>query len=226
MSRTIGHWQDSSRVYHDRAEEYDSWFENSLLFEIETAAVQALDIPTKSPALEIGVGPGRFAEVLHSGFGIDPAFAPLKISRTRHIIACQAIGEALPFRNNSLAKVSLFFTLCFVQNPKKVFREARRVLQDMGHLVLGFVPASSKWGRNLQQKKEDGHPYYEHANFLELDNITTFFAEHGFSLTASVSSLYQAPGEVSQMESPRSGLDKNAGFIVIAAQKSSSANSL
>jgi len=219
MSREIGRWQDSSKVYHERAKEYDSWFENSLLFDIETAAVQALNIPTEPPALEIGVGPGRFAEALQSGFGIDPAFAPLKISRTRKVAVCQAIGEALPFRNKTFTRVSLFFTLCFVQNPAKVFQEANRVLQNKGHLVIGFVPVSSRWGQNLQQKKEDGHPFYEHASFLELENVTTLLAEHGFSLTGSVSSLYQAPGEVSQMESPQSLLDENAGFIVIAAQK-------
>ena len=219
MSRKIGQWQDSSRVYHERAEEYDSWFANSLLFDIETAAVLALNIPTESPALEIGVGPGRFAEALHSGFGIDPAFAPLKISRTRNITVCQAIGEALPFHSKAFARVSLFFTICFVQNPEKVFQEVKRVLQDKGHLVLGFVPASSKWGQNLQQKKEDGHPFYEHANFFKLENVTTLLAEQGFSLTGSVSSLYQTPGEVNQMESPQFVLDENAGFIVIAAQK-------
>lgn len=219
MSREIGNWQDSSRVYHERAEEYDSWFTNSLLFDIETAAVLALNIPTESPALEIGVGPGRFAKSLYSGFGIDPAFAPLRISKSRNITVCQAIGEALPFRSKTFAQVSLFFTLCFVQNPEKVFHEASRVLQDSGHLVVGFVAASSKWGQHLQQKKENGHPFYEHADFLELEDITTLLAEQNFSLAGSVSSLYQEPGKVNQMESPQSGLDKNAGFIVIAARK-------
>ena len=219
MSSETGHWQDSSKVFHQRAEEYDSWFENSLLFDIETAAVRALAIPVESPALEIGVGPGRFADALYSGFGIDPAFAPLKISKTRGIAVCQAIGESLPFHKNSIARVSLFFTLCFVQNPTEVFREANRVLKDTGHMILGFVPASSKWGVNLQQKKEDGHPFYEHAHFFTIENIKTFLAEQGFSIITSASSLYQAPGEVSQMESPQSGLDEKAGFIVIAATK-------
>jgi len=219
MSQETSHWQDSSRVYHERAEEYDSWFNNSILFDIEIAAIRALASPVQSPSLEIGVGPGRFAEALHSDFGIDPAFAPLKISRTRNIAVCQAIGEELPFRNKSLARVSLFFTLCFVQNPERVFHEANRVLQDKAHLLLGFVPAGSSWGRNLQQKKEDGHLFYEHAHFFTIAAVTKLLAEQGFSIMASVSSLYQAPGEVKQMESPQSGLDDHAGFIGIAATK-------
>jgi ubiquinone/menaquinone biosynthesis C-methylase UbiE len=219
MSRKIGHWQDSSRVYHERAKEYDSWFDNSLLFDIESAAVLALNIPTESTALEIGVGPGRFAETLHSDFGIDPAFAPLKISKTRNVAVCQAIGEALPFRNKTFARVSLFFTLCFVQNPTKVFREANRVLRDTGHLILGFVPASSKWGRNLQQKKEEGHPFYEHANFFTLGEIQKLAHNNGFFIHNSMSSLYQEPESVNIVENPQSGMDTNAGFIVLHLKK-------
>jgi SAM-dependent methyltransferase len=219
MSREPGHWQNSSRVYHERAEEYDSWFNNSLLFDIETAAIRALAIPVISPSLEIGVGPGRFAAAFHTDFGIDPAFAPLQISRTRNISVCQAIGEALPFLNETLASVSLFFTLCFVQDPERVFHEASRVLENKGHLLVGFVPADSDWGKNLRQKKENGHPFYEHARFFSIEQVTTLLAEQRFSITASVSSLYQAPGEVRQMESPQSGLDEHAGFIGIAATK-------
>ncbi len=209
----------SSEVYHQRAKEYDSWFDDSLLFDIETAAVRALSVPVASPALEVGVGPGRFAEALDSGFGIDPAFAPLEIAGTRDIRVCQAIGEALPFGNNTCARVSLFFTLCFVQNPAEVLSEASRVLQKDGQLILGFVPATSQWGKNLQQKKENGHPFYEHARFFTVEEVKRFLTKQGFLLKASVSSLYQAPGEVTQMESPQPGMDKDAGFVVLTASK-------
>lgn len=209
----------SSEVFHERAKEYDSWFNDSLLFDIETEAVRALAAPLVTPALEIGVGPGRFAEALASGFGIDPAFASLQIAANRDIRVCQAIGEELPFCNNSIARVSLFFTLCFVQNPAAVLFESFRVLQKNGQLLLGFVPATSQWGMNLQQKKEDGHPFYEHARFFTIEEVKTLLTKQGFSLKTSVSSLYQAPGSVTQMESPRPGIDKDAGFVVFAATK-------
>jgi len=212
-------WQISSAVFHVRAEEYDSWFDDSLLFDIETAAIGVLPVPVKSPALEIGVGPGRFAKTFGSDLGIDPARAPLQFAKSRNIAVCQAIGEALPFASNSIARVSLFFTLCFVQNPAEVLRESHRVLQDNGHLVLGFVPATGQWGVNLQHKKEDGHPFYEHAHFFSVEEIVTLLAEQGFAVTATVSSLYQAPGKVTQLESPRPGMDTKAGFIVLSATK-------
>lgn len=213
------HLPESSKVFHERAKEYDSWFDDSLLFEIETAAVRTLPIPMIAPALEIGVGPGRFADALGSGIGIDPALAPLHIARTRNIEVCQAIGEALPFCNNSVARVSLFFTLCFVQNPARVFHESYRILQDEGHFVLGFVPATSKWGKNLQQKKENKHPFYEHAHFFTVEEIKQLLKDECFTLNSSVSTLYQEPGEVTRIEPTQPGMDKDAGFVAIAATK-------
>jgi len=217
-----GHLPESAKVFHERAKEYDSWFNNSLLFDIEIAAVRALAIPVESPALEIGVGSGRFAEALGSGFGIDPALAALQIASSRDIAVCQAIGEKLPFCNDSIARISIFFTLCFVKSPQKTICESYRVLQYGAHLILGFIPATSKWGENLQQKKNNGHPFYEHARFFTVEEVKSLLKKQGFTPDCSVSTLYQPPGEVNQLESPRPGTDETAGFVVVAAVKNQS----
>lgn len=214
------HWRNSSTVFHDRAEEYDSWFNDSLLFSIERSAIRDLSCPILSPSLEIGVGPGRFAETFAFDFGIDPASAPLNIARKRGIHTCQAIGEALPFLNNSFTTISLFFTFCFLQNPLKVLQESRRVLQDNGHIILGFVPNTSAWGKNLQEKKEKDHPFYKYARFYNIQEIKSLLLDQGFSIISSVSSLYQLPGEVTQEEKSRPGMDEKAGFVVLVAQAS------
>lgn len=210
-------YQTNSAVFHQRAEEYDSWFDDSLLFDIEAAAIETLIDPGQSPALEIGVGPGRFASKFGSKLGIDPARGPLHIAQSRNIAVSQAIGEALPFRDNSIARVSLFFTLCFLQNPMETICESHRVLKESGSFILGFVPATGPWGKNLQKKKENGHPFYEYAIFYTIQEIEALLTENDFSITASVSSLYQLPGEVIQMEMPKPGMDKNCGFIVLTA---------
>ena len=146
------HWRKSAAVFHERALEYDSWFEDSLLFDIEVAAIQALEIPLSVPALEIGVGPGRFASSFSSNFGIDPANAPLHLAAARKIRVCQAVGEALPFTAESFSRISIFFTLCFVQDPAMVLQECHRVLKTDGKVTLGFVPVSSPWGKALLKK--------------------------------------------------------------------------
>lgn len=213
-------WQKSSHVFNIRADEYDNWFEESLLFAIETVAVKALAVPPVTPALEIGVGPGRFAQAMGSDFGIDPAAAPLHIASGRDIKVCQAVGEALPFCSNSFASVSLFFTLCFVQNPGLVLHEAYRVLLENGHCLLGFVPSSSQWGKALLKKKEMKHPFYEYARFFTIKELEALIHNSGFSIQNAMSSLYQAPEAVNTMETPRSGMDDVAGFIALQLTKS------
>ena len=212
-------YQINSEVFHQRAEEYDSWFDDSLLFDIEAAAIDALVVAGQSPALEIGVGPGRFASKFASSIGIDPARSPLHIAHSRGIAVSQAIGEELPFLSNSILRVSLFFTLCFLQNPTEVLRESHRVLKKSGNFILGFVPASGPWGKSLQQKKEAGHPFYEHACFYSIKEIEALLINNGFSITDSVSSLYQIPGRVTQMEMPKTGMDESSGFVVLKAER-------
>ncbi len=219
MNTQKADWQQSSEVFHKRANEYDSWFDDSLLFAIETAAINALSVPWASPALEIGVGPGRFAQELGSDFGIDPANAPLHLAAGRNIRVCQAVGEALPFGRNSFTNVSLFFALCFVQNPATVLKEAHRVLQKSGHLLLGIVPATGQWGKALLKKKKSGHPFYEHAHFFTLDEIAILVHNSGFFVHNSMSTLYQKPGSVSIVEKSRSGMDASAGFIALHLKK-------
>lgn len=219
MNKQNKHWRKSSSVFHECATEYDSWFEDSLLFDIESAAIKALKSPAVTPALEIGVGPGRFAQELGSDFGIDPANAPLYLSAKREIKVCQAVGESLPFVSSCFARVSIFFTLCFVQNPAQVLKECHRVLKKDGHLLLGFVPITSQWGKALLKKKETGHPFYEYAHFFSVKECQTLICNNGFAITKSSSSLYQKPDDVTIMEAAKPKLDGNAGFIALSIQK-------
>lgn len=212
-------WRQNAEVFEQRAAEYDSWFEESLLFAIETAAIAELPLKSSSPSLEIGVGPGRFAQAFGTGFGIDPAPAPLNLAMLRDVTVCQAIGEALPFPPCSMARVSLFFTLCFVTDPTRVLKEVYNVLKDDGQLLLGFVPAEGAWGANLQYKKEIGHPFYKYARFHKVSDVTALLHAAGFTVLTTRSTLYQRPGKVNQSEIPRNGMDASAGFVALLAVK-------
>lgn len=210
-------WKKHAEIFHQRADEYDSWFEDSLLFEIESTAIASLAMSHQEPSLEIGVGPGRFAEAFDTTFGIDPARAPLLFARSRNIAVCQAVAEALPFAPESISRISLFFTLCFVTDPGLALAEIHTVLKENGQLLLGFVPAASKWGQNLQHKKETGHPFYKYANFLSTAEVATLLQSQGFSISTAVSTLYQDPGNVIHAEKPTAGMDEEAGFVALLA---------
>lgn len=210
-------WRQAARVFDERAGEYDAWFEESLLFAIERAALQELITPLLSPKLEIGVGPGRFAEALGVEFGIDPALSPLLFAKKRGVQVCQAVGEALPHADQSMRTVLLLFTYCFLADPIPVLRECRRVLKPGGHLVLGLIVADSPWGRMLQQKKEAGHPFYQQARFYEPVEVEQCLAGCGFVVTERRSSLAQPPEALREMEHSREGVVSQAGFTILVA---------
>ncbi|MFH1021268.1 MAG: class I SAM-dependent methyltransferase [Pseudomonadota bacterium] len=210
-------WRRAAGVFDERAAEYDAWFENSLLFAIERVALQELVTPLLGPKLEVGVGPGRFAEALGVEFGVDPALAPLAFAGKRGVRVSQAVGEALPCAGQSMRTVLLLFTYCFLADPRPVLQECRRVLKPGGNLVLGFIVADSPWGRMLRGKKEGGHPFYRQARFYDVGEVEQCLAGCGFAVAERRSSLIQPPEALREMEHSQAGLITQAGFVVLVA---------
>ncbi len=210
-----------SQAFGAVAHEYDAWYEDNLLFANELKAIKALG-PWERPALEVGVGTGRFATALEIEFGLDPTFEMLALARNRGIRCVCGLAEALPFRDQSLATVAFFFTLCFILQKKAALKEAFRVLKVGGRVLLGMVPRESSWGQFYTQKGQKGHPLYRFAQFLTLDEALALAKEVGFSLGRSSSILFFKPEESPRPESPRSGLASEAGFVVLELIKKAS----
>lgn len=216
---SLNQWRLNSAVFHEKAVEYDQWFDNSLLFEIELQALKDLQTVLHAPKLEVGVGPGRFAGALGVDFGIDPATSPLYLARKRNVQVVRAIGEEIPVADCTMATVFLLFTFCFLADPQKVLNECNRILQPGGHLVLGMVPAGGAWGRLLAEKKKKQHPFYKHASFYSVGKIIAWLEESRFSLVESRSSLYQLPEKFLQKEDSRRHWDECAGFCLLVNRK-------
>lgn len=217
---TSPNWRQSSRVFDRKAAEYDSWFEESLLFDIELAALKEIETPLLGPKLEIGVGPGRFARETDVAFGVDPAINPLYLSQKRGIGVIQATGEELPVGSSRMRTVYLLFALCFLADPLQAISESSRVLKEGGHLVLGMIPSSGPWGQSLEEKKKDGHPFYEYARFYDMIAVESWLKKAGFQLVETRSSLFQPPDSLQEFEHSRSGASPGAGFWVLVARKS------
>ena len=206
-------------VFHDRAHEYDGWFEESLVYKNELAALKDLHTALSGPKFEIGVGPGRFAGDLGVSFGLDPAEGPLRIAMTRGVSPCRAVGEALPLRDRCVSTLYILFTFCFLQDPGKVLKECCRVLKGKGHLVLGVIPNSSPWGQALLRKKEEGHPFYRHATFYSTDEVLGLLEESGLNVVESRSGLLQPPDSLKGLEKSIKGIHSQAGFVVMCTAK-------
>jgi SAM-dependent methyltransferase len=214
-----GHKYPAAKAFHEHAAEYDEWFAGSLVYAIELAALRSLHTVMPEPKVEVGVGPGRFAGDLGVAFGLDPARAPLRLALQRGIKCCQGVGEELPIKNGAVGAVYLLFSLCFGVDPQKIVAECSRILKDGGHLVIGMIPAESKWGKHLAARKEAGRIFYEHAHFYTIEPVKQWLARADMGIIEYRSTLYQHPEHVEQGEEPREALDEQAGFVVMVARK-------
>ena len=202
--------------------DYDNWFEREgmPIFAIETGAFREILPLLPKPWLEVGVGSGRFAQALGIEIGLDPSVKLLDIARNRSLNVFRGKGEDAPFADGAFGAVFLIVTLCFVDSPLGVLTEANRLLKQDGKVVLGLVLRESPWGQFYQVKKENGHRFYKYATFYSYAEVTGLLEQAGLSVEKTISTLFQKPGEVKHMESPREGFSAEAGFTIILARKS------
>ncbi|MBI4284421.1 MAG: class I SAM-dependent methyltransferase [Chloroflexi bacterium] len=211
------------QVFDRHASEYDAWYDTEAgkaIFAMEVACLQPLLHKYGRPYLEVGVGPGRFAQTLGIEFGVDPAPAMVDMARARGIKVTEATGEGLPFPDRMFGGLLLAFTLCFLDNPRKALYEAWRVLQSGGGLVLGLILRDSPWTEFYTLKGKKGHPIYNHARFFSKEEAGELLHACGFKVLDYRSALFQPPGQSTyQYESPLSGYWQSAGFVVIDSVK-------
>jgi SAM-dependent methyltransferase len=214
---------ENSNAFDKLAEEYDRWFDTpqgNALFESEIEAVRLLTDGLERPFLEIGVGSGRFARALGIEFGIDPSPRLLQLALKGGIKVRKAQGESLPFNAGSFGAVFILFTLCFVKDPAEVIAEARRVLRQRGHLIIGIINKESPWGRFYMQKRDGGHTIYSLARFYDADEVSEMLTAADFTVESYSSTLCQLPSVKPSKEVAHTGLIREAGFICIRANKS------
>ncbi len=208
---------ESVQLFEELAERYDAWYDSPIgrvAFPLEVAVLRPLLSGSPKPWIEIGVGSGRFAKELQVDVGIDPTMKPLLLAKKRSVTVVQAVGEKLPFRDASFGAVLIVVTLCFVNDPISVLREAKRVLRDNGALVLGMVFADSPWGEFYKRKASEGHPFYKAAHFLSRADLKQMLDFVGFSVVAARSTLRQSPSDFSLHPEPvLDGDFPDAGFV-------------
>jgi SAM-dependent methyltransferase len=207
--------------FDDLAKEYDAWFdrEGRLIFSDEVRAFQSLLQSLPKPWLEICVGSGRFAQALGIETGVDRSIKLVEMARRRGINTFLARGDQELFEEGSFGTVFLIVTLCFLDSPLDVLQEANRILISSGKIVLGLVLKESPWGQFYQAKKAQGHRFYRYATFYKCHEVVRLLVQAGFVTESIVSTLFQKPGELQQVEEPKLGYSPDAGFTIIVAGK-------
>ncbi|MBE0479982.1 MAG: class I SAM-dependent methyltransferase [Dehalococcoidia bacterium] len=210
-----------SSPFDDLGLEYDAWFdeEGSLIFFVEVQAFKPLLNSLPRPWLEIGVGSGRFAQALGIETGVDPSVKLVAMAKHRGVTTFRGRGEQKIFEKDSFGTVFLILTLCFLNSPLRVLKEAGRILMPGGKLVLGLVLKESPWGKFYQVKKAEGHRFYKYATFHSYDEVVKLVARAGFTIERTVSTLFQRPGAVRSAEGFAEGYFSDAGFTIVMGGK-------
>jgi ubiquinone/menaquinone biosynthesis C-methylase UbiE len=211
------------KVFDSFAKMYDLWYEKPFgksAFNLEIACIESLCKNLKPPFLEVGVGTGRFAQALKIKFGIDISTGALKFAKQKGTLAIKGRGESLPFADSSFGAVFLVVTLCFVEDPLRVLKEASRVLKEDGAIILGLILKENPWASFYRKKGDTGNVFYRIAKFYSFKELSAMVHEAGFEIQKISSTMFQAPSELPlHFELPKSGYFKKAGFVSVKLRK-------
>ena len=202
-------------AFETGVDRYERWFaDHESAFRAELAALLAA-MPAPGFALEVGVGTGRFAVPLGVAVGLDPTFQMLTQARARGILSVRGQGETLPFRAGIFDHVLLVTTICFVDDPRALLAEIRRVLRPGGAVVIGFIDRASALGRQYQAHQAES-AFYREARFFSAAELAAVLAEAGFGASKWRQTLAGLLDAVTDAEPVMSGSGAGA-FVVVRA---------
>jgi ubiquinone/menaquinone biosynthesis C-methylase UbiE len=206
--------QVNPNVFDSNASDYDNWFDrHPLLFQSECKAI-GKTIPVQGIGVEIGVGTGRFAELLKIPVGVEPVHAMAQMAIGRGVTVVKAKAENLPFHSLSFDYALMATTVCFLDDIPKAFAEAHRIIKKNGYFIVAMIDRDSAIGIEYEAKKA-ASPWYKNAHFYSVHEITDLMQQAGFALFEYWQTLFDNREELTD---PLPGFGKGS-FVVIRSQK-------
>ena len=171
-------------VFDASAADYDAWYDrHPQMYAAEIAAVERMvdrEAGGSGPALEIGVGSGRFAGPLGIDVGVDLAPRMVALANSHGCRAVVGDAERLPFRDGAFTWTAFLTSLCFMADPARVLREAWRVTSPGGFVVVAFLNRLSAEGRAREAAKATD-AYFASASLLSGPELAGLLGRAGFA---------------------------------------------
>jgi SAM-dependent methyltransferase len=200
--------------FETHSDRYDQWFDaNRDVYLAELEAVRQLMPSQAAKGLEVGVGSGKFAAPLGIQTGVEPAEEMAARAEKLGIRVYRSVAEDLPFTDAAFDLVLMVTTICFVDDIRLSFREAFRVIQPGGCMLVGFVDRESELGRRYMDRRDESL-FYKDATFFSSQEVYDYLIQAGFEDVTARQTLI--PGE--PKETIEDGFGKGA-FVVFKGLK-------
>jgi ubiquinone/menaquinone biosynthesis C-methylase UbiE len=202
-------------VFDIHTRRYDDWFvKNEHVFISELIALRG-EFPCGQKGLDIGIGTGRFAQMLNIDYGVDISYSMVKIAKGRGCMIAVADAAALPFGAEEFDYGLLMVTLCFVQFPLRVIQEAHRVLTTGGKLIIGIIDKENYLGKQYLRKNTI---FYKSAHFYSTKEVVELIAKNHFHNIKIWQTLFNNPDTLHRIDRVTKG-HNIGGFVVISGTK-------
>ena len=196
---------------------YEEWFvRNKYVYQSELKALQTV-IPKNGKGLEIGVGSGLFAEPLGIQYGVEPSEKMRRRAMERGILVKSGVAENLPYPDDTFDYALMVTTICFVDNIKKSFLEAKRVIRQDGFLILGFVDADSPIGKIYLENKEKSL-FYREATFFTTKQIIKLLTDTSYEISEIYQTVFGTLDEIKTVQETKENFGEGS-FVVIKSKK-------
>ena len=200
--------------YESMADRYEHWFiKNDKLFFSELKAIKQV-MPTFQKGIEIGVGTGLFASALGIQEGVEPASAMRNKARQRGINVKNASAEHLPLPTASYDLALMVTVDCYLTEPRRAYREIRRILIDNGHLIVASLDRSSPLGAEYEVKRRND-PFYASARLRSAAETIGELTQAGFTVLQTWQTIFSLENK----EQPILPGFGNGLFVVFLAGK-------
>lgn len=232
------------KTFDEYAEQYDIWFlKNRNVLESEVLLLKHF-LKTPGKCLSVGCGSGLFEYLLRTGhgidirFGVEPSDTMAKIAEKRGMLVKPGVAEKLPFGEAEFHSVLMNGTPSYINDLEKAFREAFRVLEPGGFILVADVPAESSYGLLYQLAKSSDswedpylgkiapkHPYpvefTKEATWRTTEEKTVLLTNAGFVDPEFAQTLTRHPKYSDDLvEEPVPGFDRG-DYVAIFARKPS-----
>ncbi|MDY6800280.1 MAG: class I SAM-dependent methyltransferase [Bacteroidota bacterium] len=211
-----------TKPFDNYSNDYEKWFDdNHALFASELEAIKKV-IPENKQGIEIGVGSGLFASKIGISEGVEPSQPMRKKAIERNINVLDAVAENLPYPDKSKDFALMVTVICFVDNVTEAFKEAYRVLNDEGCLIVAFIDKESPVGKVYEKNKNESD-FYREATFFSTSRVIDLLKQQNFEIEKIYQTIYGDVSKITSAQKPLKGYGQGS-FVVIKANKKRSQN--